>query len=143
VLSKLTDPGPETLEIADQRLGRTSLTHRNIGGSHTPGNHTAETVPFLREGWTVHSGAQSGLNAFERKVRVRQSPAILTGRIFDDRGNRMSPTHSNKLGVRYRYYVSHAMLQNRKMHAGTVTRIPAPDIETVVLDWRFARYPDK
>jgi site-specific DNA recombinase len=62
------------------------------------------------------------------------SQAILTDRIFDDRGNRMSPTHSNKLGVLYRYYVSHAMLQNRKMDAGTVTRIPAPDIETVVLD---------
>jgi hypothetical protein len=26
---------------------------------------------------------------------------VLTGRLFD-RGNRMSPTHSNKLGVRYR-----------------------------------------
>ena len=30
----------------------------------------------------------------------------------------MSPTHSNKLGVRYRYYVSHAILQNRKAEAG-------------------------
>jgi DNA-directed RNA polymerase specialized sigma24 family protein len=30
----------------------------------------------------------------------------------------MSPTHSNKLGVRYRYYVSHALLQNRKQQAG-------------------------
>jgi hypothetical protein len=40
----------ENLEIADQRLGRPSLTRGNVGGSHTPGNHTAETVPFLREG---------------------------------------------------------------------------------------------
>jgi hypothetical protein len=29
-----------------------------------------------------------------------------------DRGNRMSPTHSNKLGVRYWYYVSHAALNH-------------------------------
>ena len=36
------------------------------------------------------------------------------GRLFDDRGNRMSPTHANNRGVRYRYYVSHAILQNRK-----------------------------
>src|SRR5205807_9510948 len=28
----------------DQRLGRPSLTRGNIGGSHTPGNHTAETA---------------------------------------------------------------------------------------------------
>jgi hypothetical protein len=27
------------------------------------------------------------------------------GRMFDDRGNRMTPSHSNKAGVRYRYYV--------------------------------------
>ena len=46
----------------------------------------------------------------------------------------MSPTHSNKLGVRYRYYVSHAILQKRKAEAGSVTRVPAPEIETLVLD---------
>jgi hypothetical protein len=28
------------------------------------------------------------------------------GRIFDDRDNRMTPSHCNKAGVRYRYYVS-------------------------------------
>jgi site-specific DNA recombinase len=64
-------------------------------------------------------------------VRLR---GILTGRIYDDRGNRMSPSHSNKLGVRYRYCVSHALLQNRKQEAGSVARVPAPDIEQLVLD---------
>src|SRR5712691_9790555 len=33
----------ESLEIAGQRLGPASLTHRNVGGSPTPGNHDAET----------------------------------------------------------------------------------------------------
>ncbi len=46
----------------------------------------------------------------------------------------MSPTHSNKLGVRYRYYVSHALLQSRKDEAGGVARVPAPEIEQLVLD---------
>ncbi len=46
----------------------------------------------------------------------------------------MSSTHSNKLGVRYRYYVSHALLQNRKQEAGSVARVPAPEIERLVLD---------
>jgi hypothetical protein len=32
-------------------------------------------------------------------VRVESSPALLMGRIFDDRGNRMTPSHSNKGGV--------------------------------------------
>jgi hypothetical protein len=44
----------------------------------------------------------------------------------------MSPTHSNKLGVRYRYYVSHAILQNRKAEAGSIARVPAPEIESLV-----------
>jgi site-specific DNA recombinase len=41
-------------------------------------------------------------NARARQVRLNDSPAILMGRIFDDRGNRMTPSHSNKDGVRYR-----------------------------------------
>jgi len=32
----------------------------------------------------------------------------------------MSPTHANKLSVRYPYYVSHAILQNRKAEAGSI-----------------------
>jgi site-specific DNA recombinase len=69
-----------------------------------------------------------------RRVRVSNSPAILMGRIFDDRGNRMTPSHSNKDGVRYRYYVSHAVLQRRKQDAGTVARVPAAELERIVVD---------
>src|SRR6476661_5266415 len=69
-----------------------------------------------------------------RQVRLRGAAAILTGRLFDDRGNRMSPTHANKLGVRYRYYVSQAILQNRKVEAGSIARVPAPEVETLVCE---------
>jgi site-specific DNA recombinase len=78
--------------------------------------------------------AKLAANVVARQVRLKGSPAVLTGRIFDDRGNRMSPSHSNKLGVRYRYYVSHAILQQRKAEAGSVARVPAPEIENLVLD---------
>jgi hypothetical protein len=40
----------------------------------------------------------------------------------------MSPSHANKRGVRYRYYVSQAVLQNRKAQAGNITRVAAPDV---------------
>jgi site-specific DNA recombinase len=73
-------------------------------------------------------------NAVRRQTRLRGSPAILTGRIFDDRGNRMSPSHTNKLGVRYRYYVSHAILQQRRSEVGGVGRVPAVEIEKLVLE---------
>ena len=78
--------------------------------------------------------AKRAANAAARQVRLRGSAAILTGRLFDDRGNRMSPTHANKQGARYRYYVSHAMLQNRKGEAGNIARVPAPEIESLVCE---------
>jgi hypothetical protein len=70
----------------------------------------------------------------ERRLRLRASPAILAGRIFDDRENRMSPTHTNKQGARYRYYVSQAILQKQPDKAGSVVRIPAADVETLVVE---------
>ena len=45
----------------------------------------------------------------------------------------MTPTHANKRGVRYRYYVSQVLLTNRGEEAGSVPRVPAPEIETAVL----------
>lgn len=75
-----------------------------------------------------------GENAIERRARLRGSPALLVGRIFDDRGNRMSPSHTQKKGARYRYYVSHAILQQRKGEVGNVGRVPAAEIEQLVLE---------
>ena len=73
-------------------------------------------------------------NAVSRQAKLRGSPAILAGRLFDDRGNRMSPSHTNKLGVRYRYYISHAILQQRRCDVGSVGRVPAAEIEKLVLE---------
>jgi site-specific DNA recombinase len=53
--------------------------------------------------------------------------------IFDDRGNRMSPTTVHKgNGVRYRYYVSRALTEGRKEEAGSMRRVPAAEIEAAV-----------
>jgi site-specific DNA recombinase len=59
--------------------------------------------------------------------------SLLTGRIFDDRGNRMTPSTGKKGSARYRYYVSAALLQGRREDAGSVPRVPAPDVEAAVL----------
>jgi site-specific DNA recombinase len=96
--------------------------------------HRGEHEPILDRDLFEAMQAKLAANAVARQVRLKGSPAILTGCIFDDRGNRMSPSHSNKLGVRYRYYVSHAILQQRKAEAGSIARVPAPEIENLVLD---------
>jgi hypothetical protein len=45
----------------------------------------------------------------------------------------MSPSFSTKNGVRYRFYVSSALLRGRKTEAGSVGRVPAAEIESAVL----------
>ena len=61
------------------------------------------------------------------------SEALLTGRIFDDRGNRMSPSHARKGGLKYRYYLSSALFHGAAERAGSVRRVPAADIEALVI----------
>jgi len=62
----------------------------------------------------------------------QNSDALLAGKLFDDRGNRMSPSHAAKGGRRWRYYVS--VLQGRKHEAGSVARAPALEIERQVAE---------
>ena len=62
------------------------------------------------------------------------SNALLAGKLYDDRGNRMSPSHATKGGRRWRYYVSQAVLQGRKHDAGSVARVPAAEIEGKVAE---------
>jgi site-specific DNA recombinase len=60
-------------------------------------------------------------------------PCLLTGLLFDDRGNVMSPSHARKAnGRRYRYYVSQAVLQGRQEDAGSIRRVSAEAIESLI-----------
>jgi DNA invertase Pin-like site-specific DNA recombinase len=67
------------------------------------------------------------------KAKWMKSEALLTGRIFDDRGNRMTPTHARKGNVKYRYYLSSALLQGTAEGAGSVRRVSATDVELLVI----------
>src|ERR1700756_4132289 len=106
-----------------------------IGEVHYRGEvYRGEHEPILAHDVFESVQAKLAANAVERQVRLRGSATLLAGRLFDDRGNRMSPTHANKKGVRYRYYVSQALLQNRKGESGSIARVPAPEIENLVCD---------
>jgi hypothetical protein len=101
--------------------------------------HAGEHAPIIDRSTFDAVEAKLAENVRARRLRVSNSPAILMGRIFDDRGNRMTPSHSNKDGVRHRYYVSHAMLQRRKQDAGRVARVPAIELEKIVVEAVRAR----
>ena len=44
----------------------------------------------------------------------------------------MTPSHVRKGAIKYRYYISSALLQGRAKQAGTISRIPAHEIEALV-----------
>ena len=67
------------------------------------------------------------------KATRTNSEALLTGRIFDDRGNRMTPSHARKGGMKYRYYLSSALLHGAANRAGSVSRVRAAEIEALVI----------
>jgi site-specific DNA recombinase len=64
----------------------------------------------------------------------RKSQSLLTGRIFDARSNRMTPSHAVKNGVRYRYYISSVLIQGQADKAAMLNRVPATEIETVIIN---------
>jgi len=54
--------------------------------------------------------------------------------IVDGNGQRMTPTHAVKKGRRYRYYVSTQLISGTRSDHAKGWRIPAGDIEVLVLD---------
>jgi hypothetical protein len=72
-------------------------------------------------------------HAAPRTPRVTKSATSpLTGRLFDESGQSLTPTHATKGERRYRYYVSRNLI-NGPVGAGRGGwRLPAPEIERVV-----------
>ena len=104
------------------------ISHR---GSTYPGQHDAIVDGEL---WrTVQDRLAAGRR--ERSLDVgAEEPSLLAGLIFDSDHARLSPTHAVKKGKRYRYYVSTALITGRRCEHLKGRRIPAGDIEGLVLD---------
>lgn len=80
----------------------------------------------------VQKQLEDNRSSNKRRTTTKQ-PSLLAGLIYDDRGNVMSPSHSNKNQTRrYRYYVSQAVLRYQDKEVGSVSRIAAHEIEELV-----------
>jgi site-specific DNA recombinase len=64
------------------------------------------------------------------KSKNQSSERLLLGLLFDQEGNRFTPTHASKKGRRYSYYISQALVEGKKTKC--IQRIPATEIEQVV-----------
>ena len=117
------------------RVYRGEAVHKGV--AH-PGEHEAIIEEDL---WETVQAKLSAPGNKQRRGRA-ESGALLMGLVFDDRGNRMSPTHTTRKSGRYRYYVSQAVLQGRKTEAGTIARIGAQELERIVVEAVRRTFPD-
>jgi site-specific DNA recombinase len=79
-------------------------------------------------------------NRIERTSgKIGTEPSLLKGVLFDAQGGRMSPTHANKKGTRYRYYISRSLLSGSATVKMAGQRIPAVALDSLVVrrisDW--------
>jgi site-specific DNA recombinase len=97
--------------------------------------HAAEHEPLLDRALfdAVQQRLRDGAVHHTRARSSSEAVSPLMGLLFDDDSNRMTPSHANKKGVRYRYYVSQAVLQGGCRERLAVTRVAAPDVENLVL----------
>ncbi len=74
-------------------------------------------------------------NAVERKHSTNaKTGSLLAGLLYDDKGNKMSPSYSSGKGKQYRYYISQAIKNPIDYERGDITKISAGEIETFVQD---------
>jgi len=89
-----------------------------------PGEHDAIVDQDL---WNQAQETLAANRIERRSGGNAKEPSLLGGLLFDSRGQRLTPSHANKQGKRYRYYVS-----------GTL-RLPAREVETAVM-FEIARF---
>jgi site-specific DNA recombinase len=65
------------------------------------------------------------------KSKNQSSDRLLLGILFDQGGNRFTPTYASKKGRRYSYYISQALAEGKKVKC--IQRIPATEIEQTVV----------
>jgi site-specific DNA recombinase len=98
-------------------------------GISYPGEHARIIDEDL---WNAVQAKLAG-NCQSRRHAQVETGALLGGLIFDDRGNRMSPSYVIRRGNRHRYYVSRALVGGSKDKVGSRGRVGADAIDLAVV----------
>jgi hypothetical protein len=98
-------------------------------GATYPGRHAAIVD---RDTFEAVQHQLAGNAAARYASTNAKAPSLLTGLVADETGDRLLPTHANKKGRRYRYYIS-----QRLMHPigspGDGWRLPARELKPAAL----------
>jgi DNA invertase Pin-like site-specific DNA recombinase len=113
--------------MLQNRIYRGEIVHKE---QSYPGQHAA----ILDEELWDAVQALLAANRVARKTGTKATaPSLLAGLIYDDVGERMTPTHANKKGTRYRYYVSQNLItRGRSTGSDSGRRIPAGEVEALI-----------
>lgn len=64
------------------------------------------------------------------------SKSLLSGKLYDDKGNAMSPSWSTgSSGKKYRYYVSQALIRKEPSKLGKIGKVSLPQLENFIDSW--------
>lgn len=96
--------------------------------------HEGEHDPIIDEGLWSEVQAQLADHRVNRAHEGVGRASLLTGLLFDDEGQRLSPSHANKKGRRYRYYVSQQLITSTKADTSRGFRLPAGEVERLIVD---------
>lgn len=107
-----------------------------------PGQHSALIEPelwnalqnrLIGSAVTSRSGKERGMGRGGRK-----QVSLLTGKLFDETGDRLTPSHTkSSKGHRLRYYVSHRLIRSKGPKDPSGWRLPGPELETLVTNQIF------
>ena len=114
--------------MLQNRTYRGEATHK---GNAYPGEHAAIVDKPL---WDAVQAVLAENRVARATGANTKQPSLLTGMLFDEAGERLTPTWSVKKGTRYRYYVSTSLVTGAGRTRSTRRRIPAGNLETVVID---------
>jgi site-specific DNA recombinase len=113
--------------ILQNRLYRGEIAHKS---NSYPGEHP----PIVDKPPWDDVQAVLAANRVERATGRRAShPSLLTGLVFDEAGERLTPTHAVKKGTR-RYYVSTSLITGAGRTRSSGRRIPAGNLEGLAIN---------
>jgi len=119
--------------MLQNRIYRGEIVHKE---NSYPGEHE----PIVDEALWGEVQRKLAANRFDRATGAGATQmSLLAGLIYDDAGGRMTPTHANKKGTRYRYYVSPALVRGTRRQAPRGRRVPAGDLERLIEE-RLTRF---
>jgi len=72
--------------------------------------------------------------ARERGVKQKAKRSLLAGKLFDETGDRLTPSHSRKNGKRLRYYISARLVTDRSQKHPDAWRLPAEQLENLLAE---------